>query len=370
VCRFIDLAAWHKFNVFHWHLTDDQGWRLPIAGYERLVEVAAWREGTLIGHDSGQAQVEIDGVPHGGCYTAEEIQRVVAYAAVRGVRILPEVDVPGHVQALLTAYPEMGTTDRVPGVRPRWGISESTLNLEPVTFEFLARVVETLAELFPFPFIHFGGDEAKTEEWAASARVQEQKRERGLTSDRDVQGVFTEELQCWAKRHGRRFMGWDEVVDSGKLTEEAAVMFWRDEGLETEPRDRAALAMGLPLVLANWSWTYFDHYQVAEADRSSEPLAIGGELPLEKVYRWAPLARYEPEWHAQILGAQAQVWTEYIPTQAHLDYMVYPRACAMAQVLWTGSQREDWEAFQARLSEHLPRLGRRGVAYRPIKAKG
>jgi len=364
VRRYIDLAALHKLNLFHWHLTDDQGWRLPVEGYPRIEEIAAWREGTLVGHDCDRATSPIDGIPHGGCYTAEEIRETVAYAAARGVQVLPEVDVPGHVQALVTAYPEFGNTGRPPGVRTCWGISDTTLNLEPGTFAFLERVVETLAGLFPFRYLHFGGDEARTGEWAASERIQERKRELGLCEDREVQHHFTRELQRFAARHGRRMIGWDEIVEAGPLPEGAAVMYWRDSDSE-EGLDVQALRAGAPVVLANCSRTYFDHYQKAGEGMDFEPLAICGNLPIEKVYAWEPLERYPAELQPGVLGAQAQAWTEYIPTRAHLDYMVYPRACALAQVLWTGPAREGWADFERRLESHLPRLDRLGVAYRP-----
>jgi len=360
VRRFIDLAAFHKFNLFHWHLTDDQGWRLPVEGYPKLTEIAAWRDGTLVGHNCDSAKNPSDGIPHGGFYTREEIRGIVAYAAARGVKVLPEVDVPGHVQALVTAYPEFGNTGTAPGVRQCWGISDSTLNLEPATFEFLDRVVATLADLFPFRYLHFGGDEAKTGEWDASARIAERMRELGRPPDSGVQAVFTAYLSQAAEALGRSVIGWDEIIERDEPAPGTAVMYWRDSEL-----DIRALRAGHPLVLANSAQTYFDHYQKAGPGLDFEPLAIGGNLPLEKVYSWKPLDQYPEELRPGILGAQAQLWTEYIPDSAHLDYMAYPRACALAQVLWTEDGREGAEAFAARLDAHQPRLDRLGVAYRP-----
>jgi len=364
VKRFIDLAAYHKFNLFHWHLTDDQGWRLPVSGYPRLAEIAAWRDGTLVGHDSDHAKNPTDGVRHGGAYTADEIRAVVAHAAARGVHILPEIDVPGHVQALVTAYPEFGNTGVAPGVRHRWGISASTLNLEPGTFAFLEKVVATLVELFPFHYLHFGGDEALIDEWAASPRIQERKRELGLASDHDVQGHFTARLRELTRARGRAMIGWDEIIEHDRPPADTAVMLWRDSSRNDLHLDVKALRAGNPLVLANHAHTYFDAYQETSPALEFEPLAIGGKLPLEKVYGWQPFASYPAELRAGVLGAQAQLWTEYIPTRRHLDYMTYPRACALAQVLWTGDC-ENWDAFSFRLAEHLRRLDRLGVAYRP-----
>lgn len=361
VKRFIDLAAFHKFNLLHWHLTDDQGWRLPVEGYPKLTEIAAWRDGTLIGHNEDPSKTATDGVRHGGAYTADEIRDVVAHAAARGVRILPEVDVPGHVQALVTAYPEFGNTGVAPGVRTRWGISDSTLNMEPETLAFLEKVVATLVELFPFHYLHFGGDEALTGEWAASARIQARKRELGLASDHAVQGWFTARLHELTRARGRAMIGWDEIIEHDRPSPETAVMLWRDSTLNNLRLDLKALRAGNPLVLANHSRTYFDAYQGSD----SEPLALGGNLPWEKVYAWRPLADYPAELRDGVLGAQAQLWTEYIPTRRHLDYMTYPRACALAQVLWTGEGREDFGAFSRRLDAHLTRLDRLAVAYRP-----
>ncbi|MEI6493833.1 MAG: beta-N-acetylhexosaminidase [Verrucomicrobiota bacterium] len=365
VRRFIDLAAFHKFNLFHWHLTDDQGWRLPIEGYPKLTEVAAWRNGTLVGHECDRNKNSSDGIRHGGFYTHDEIREIVSYAAARGVHVLPEVDVPGHVQSLVTAYPEFGNAAEAPGVRQCWGISDSTLNLEHATFVFLEKAVATLAELFPFAYVHFGGDEARTVEWAASTRIQERKRELGLESDHDVQGHFTAQLVALLRTHGRKLIGWDEIIEHDLPDPEAAVMYWRDNENPDHGLDRKALENGHGLVLASWSRTYFDHYQAVGPGNDSEPLAIGGNLPLETVYEWDPLARIPEHLRTGVFGAQAQVWTEYIATRNHLDYMVFPRACALAQVLWTGKSREPLADFSARLSSHLPRLDRLGVTYRP-----
>ena len=365
VRRYIDLAAFHKFNLFHWHLTDDQGWRLPVEGYPKLTEIAAWRDGTQVGHGCDRNKNLSDGIRHGGFYTHDEIREIVAYAAARGVRVLPEVDVPGHVQALATAYPEFGNAAEPPGVRQCWGISDSTLNLEPATFEFLGKVVATLADLFPFAYVHFGGDEARTVEWAASPRIQERRRELGLESDRDVQSYFTAQLVALLKKHGRILIGWDEIIEHNLPDPEAAVMYWRDNGNPDHGLDRKALENGHGLVLANWSRTYFDLYQAAGPANDSEPLAIGGSLTLDMVYGWIPFGRIPEHLRSGVLGAQAQVWTEYIATRNHLDYMVFPRACALAQVLWAGDTREPLADFIARLSSHLPRLDRLGVTFRP-----
>ena len=368
--RHLDLMALHKFNVFHWHLTDDQGWRLPVEGYPKLTEIAAWRSGTMIGHESESATNPSDNTRHGGFYTHEEIREIVAYASARGIHVLPEVDLPGHVQALVAAYPEFGTAP-APGVRQNWGISPYALNLEPATFRFLEDLVCTLADLFPFRYVHLGGDEVMAGQWEASSRIQEQKRSLAIASDRGVQHFFTARLQEMLRAHGRRFIGWDEVVESGALDPESAVMFWRewpggaDHSTCFEPVFKA-LENGNGLVLANLAKTYFDAYQVADPERTHEPLAIGNCLPIETVYDWNPLEKIPESLREGVLGAQGQLWTEYMPTRNHLDYMAFPRACALAQVLWTGVHREPFAEFLSRLKIHLPRLDRLGVAYRPL----
>jgi len=361
--RFIDLAALHKFNLFHWHLTDDQGWRLPVEGYPRLTEIAAWRDKTLIGHECDKENRTFIPARHGGFYSHEEIRAIVAYAAARGVHILPEVDVPGHVQSLVTAYPDFGNTGHAPGVRNTWGISDSTLNLEPSTFEFLGKVVSTLADLFPFRYIHFGGDEAKTGEWAASGRIQEHKKELGLETEWEVQNHFTERLHSFAASHSRSMIGWDEIVEHGNPPVDTAAMYWRDG--EHQKVILKALQAGHPVVLANHRHTYLDAYQQPTAEPIGEPLAIGNHLTIEHIYAWEPLAEFPVEFQHNIMGAQGQLWCEYIPNRRHLDYMTYPRACALAQVLWTGTGREPMASFVLRLEEHLRRLDRLGVAYRP-----
>jgi len=366
VKRQLDLMAFHKFNVFHWHLTDDQGWRLPVEGYPKLIEVAAWRGGSLIGHEKQSATNPRDNIPHGGFYSHEEIREIVAYAAARGIHVLPEVDVPGHAQALLAAYPEFGCAD-APSVRQNWGISPYALNLEPATFQFLDAVFATLAELFSFPYIHVGGDEVMTDQWAASPQIQQRKSELGIATDRGVQHYFTARMQEMLKARKRHLIGWDEIMESGELAPDSAVMFWRDIPDEDHHHlTREALENGNGLVLANLAKSYFDLYQVAEPGRSREPLSSWSCLPIETVYEWQPLAPIPEALREGVFGAQGQIWTEYMPTRNHVDYMAFPRACALAQVLWTGSGREPLTEFFTRLRGHLARLDRLGVVYRPL----
>ena len=366
VKRQIDLMAFHKFNVFHWHLTDDQGWRLPVEGYPKLTEIAAWRSGTMIGHEKQSETNPRDNVRHGGFYTHDEIREIVAYAGARGIHVLPEVDVPGHAQALLAAYPEFGCAD-APAVRQNWGISAYALNLEPATFQFLEAVFTTLVDLFPFHYIHVGGDEVMTNQWTASPQIQQHKRDLGIATDRSIQHYFTARLQEMLRVRNRQLIGWDEIMESGALAIESAVMFWRD--LPDEDHHHLALQAlenGNGLVLANLAKSYFDLYQVDGPARDLEPLCSWCSLALETVYGWNPLELIPESLHDGVLGAQGQIWTEYMPTRNHVDYMAFPRACALAQVLWSGKAREPLDEFLTRLRHHLACLDRLGVTYRPL----
>ncbi len=362
--RFIDLAALNKFNLFHWHLTDDQGWRLPIEGYPRLTEVAAWRAQTMIGHDRERETNPYDGVCHGGYYTHEQIREVVGYAAQRGIHVLPEVDIPGHVQALVTAYPEFGVLGTPPGVREYWGISEHVLNLEPVTMQFIEALIDTLIDLFPFRYVHLGGDEALPGQWANSPQVQKRMKQLGIAAVADVQNHFTQSAAGYLAKAGRCLIGWDEIIEHDCCTENTAVMNWRAGGRTTRRYHAEAAAAGLPVVLAPQTHTYFDMRESADDDRATEGWNADTCLPLQCVYDWQPLVHIQDEHHDCVLGGQAQLWTEYIPDFDHLMYMTYPRACALAQVLWTGPSREDWPTFCRRLLMQLSRLDRFNVDYR------
>lgn len=365
VRRFIDLAALHKFNIFHWHLTDDQGWRLPVEGYPRLLDIAAWRSGTLIGHDHYRAENPTDGIRHGGFYTHEEIAEVIRYAAVRGVHVLPEVDVPGHVQALLAAYPEFGASGRTPEVRTCWGISEEVLNLEPETFTFLARLIDTLTGLFPFRLLHFGGDEAKVESWAASDAIRQRMTEFNISDVRHIQPIFTQFLERYLAKAGRRLIGWDELLDSTPPDPSTVIMCWRSGRPGVGQPELRAIEGGHAVVLALSSHLYFDFYQTEEPDRIHEPLAIGGITSLKKVYEFEPERTFAEHDRSLILGAQAQLWTEYIAHPSQLDYMTYPRACALSEAAWCGKHRRPWSEFQSALERHRRCLDRLGVSFHP-----
>jgi beta-glucosidase len=358
VRRHLDLMALHKLNRFHWHLTDDQGWRIEIKQYPKLTDVAAWRKETIIGHERTGPDVQFDGVRHGGFYTQDEIRQVVAYAAERFITVIPEIEMPGHSQAVVAAYPELGSTDGPVEPRTRWGVSEYLLNPEPSTIQFMQNVLGEVLELFPSPWIHIGGDEAVKTQWRENSRIQARIKSLGLQNEEELQSWFIRQMDTFLTARGRRLIGWDEILEGG-LAENATVMAWRG----IEPAVTAART-GHDAVLTPTSHTYFDYYQ--SSDTNSEPLAIGGFLPLDRVYTWEPMpAGLEPQYHGRILGVQGQLWTEYMPGPTQVEYMAFPRLSALAEVAWTPAGRRDLEAFRLRLAPHLDRLRALGVNVRP-----
>lgn len=352
VKRYIDLLALHKFNRFHWHLTDDQGWRIEIKRYPRLTEVGAWRRETMLGHWSDQPR-RFDGKPHGGFYSQDEIREIVAYAAARGIIVVPEIEMPGHAQAAIAAYPELGNVDTPLEVSGEWGISDNVFNVEESTFTFLQNVLLEVLELFPSPYIHIGGDEVPKTQWNTSPTAQAYMRAHGLPDAHALQSDFIRRMDRFLNAHGRTLVGWDEILEGG-LADNAIVMSWRGEegGIE-------AARQGHDVVMTPESDTYFDHYQF---DPSSEGVAIGGLTSLEKVYGYEPVpAALAPDQAKHVLGSQGQLWTEYVPTIERLEYMVYPRMCALAEVVWSPRERDAYARFVDRLRTHVKRLDQMGV---------
>ena len=315
--RFVDTLSVHKMNRFHLHLSDDQGWRMEIKKYPKLTEVGAWREETLKGHYRDKPH-RYDGVRHGGFYTQNELKSLVAYAAARHVTIVPEIEMPGHAQAAIAAYPELGNTGKPLPVRTIWGVNRNIFNAEEETILFLEDVLTEVLEVFPGPFIHIGGDEAPKDQWKASEKAQARIAALGLKDEDELQSWFIRRMDAFLVERGRRLIGWDEILEGG-LAPNATVMSWRgNQGGITAAR------AGHDVVMAPTHSTYFDYYQ-APAER--EPLAIGGFLPLEKVYTFDPIpAELSDEEAKHILGTQGQLWTEYIKTPAQAEYMGVPAA--------------------------------------------
>ena len=347
VKQYLDLMSMYKFNVFHWHLTDDQGWRIEIKRYPKLTSIGAWRDSTIENHYSTFPRTW-NTTRYGGFYTQEQIKEVVAYAAARQITVVPEIEMPGHARAALAAYPEYscnGNKQAVPGV---WGVFDDVFCTKDSTILFLQNILDEVMELFPSPYIHVGGDEVPKTRWKQCPRCQATIKTLALADEHELQSYFIGQMDQYLQAHNRKLIGWDEILEGG-LTSGAAVMSWRgtEGGI-------AAAKQGHFVVMSPGSHCYFDHYQGKSV---SEPLAIGGYTPLEKVYEFNPIPEGLKDYEARfILGGQANLWTEYIPTFDQLTYMTYPRAIALSQALWGGT-KAPYKAFEGVLKTcHIPRL--------------
>lgn len=351
--RYVDLAALHKYNVFHLHLTDDQGWRFASNRYPRLQERASWRSET-----QRHLQDFADGTPHGGFYTLDQLRALVRYAKDRGVTVMPELEFPGHVLALLAAYPELGNHPET-GYQPAttFGVFPEVLNLSDEAMRVIFDLYEELLDIFDSPYIHVGGDECPRDEWVVSPAADELAAQRRLAGPEYLQRWLTEQLRDWLADRGRRLVGWDEINDEGPLPG-AVAMAWRDAAYGVK-----AAEAGMDVVMAPLNHTYFDFYA---SDDPNEAYAIGGLTTLEKAYAFEPLAGVPDEFQPRVLGTQCQLWREYIADTRRTDYMLYPRACAHAEVAWSAPDGRSYEEFLTRLGPHLDRLTALGVEYRPL----
>ena len=347
VKRYLDVMQVHKLNRFHWHLTDDQGWRIEIKKYPRLTEKGAVRKETLVGHLQPKDNV-FDGTPYGEglFYTQDQIREVVAYAAARGITVIPEIDLPGHMVAALACYPELGCTSGPYEVWPMWGVADDVLCPgNEKTFEFIENVLSEVADLFPSEYIHIGGDECPKVRWEKCPKCQARIKALGLEADERhsaeyfLQSYVTERVEAFLATRGKRIIGWDEILE-GKLAQDATVMSWRgiSGGLE-------AARLGHDAIMTPNSYLYFDYYQSDNQD--AEPLAIGGYLPVSKVYSYEPFEEgMTEEEKSHIIGVQANLWTEYITTESQLEYMLLPRLAALSEVQWCQPQNKNWERFE------------------------
>ncbi|MFF7972853.1 family 20 glycosylhydrolase [Streptomyces sp. NPDC007905] len=367
VLRYLDLMAAHKLNVFHFHLTDDQGWRIEIRRYPKLTEVASWRARTKFGHRASPLWEE---KPHGGYYTQDDIREIVAYAAERHITVVPEIDVPGHSQAAIAAYPELGNTDVIDttalSVWDNWGISPNVLAPTDTTLRFYEGVFEEVLELFPADaaefsaFVHIGGDECRKDQWSESLAAKTRITDLGLASEDELQSWFIGHFDRWLSARGRRLIGWDEILEGG-LAPGAAVSSWRGYGGGV-----AAARAGHDVVMCPEQHVYLDHRQ---APGEGEPVPIGFVRTLEDVYRFEPVPpQLTADEAAHVLGTQANVWTEAMEDSARVDYQTFPRLAAFAEVAWSrlpAPQQRDYADFERRMAAHYRRLDALGVGYRP-----
>ncbi|WP_051336066.1 glycoside hydrolase family 20 protein [Aquimarina latercula] len=352
--KYIDMLAMLKMNTFHWHLTEDQGWRIEIKKYPRLTEIGSYREETLIGHYNDQPH-QFDGKRYGGFYTQEEVKEIVAFATSRNVTIIPEIEMPGHSQAAIAAYPELGCSGEEVKVATKWGVFEEVYCPNQKTFVFLENVLDEVVDLFPGKYIHIGGDEAPKTKWKSCNYCQQLIKEKGLKDERGLQSYFIARIEKYINSKGRQIIGWDEILEGG-LALNATVMFWRGtDGAVQAAKD------GHDLILSPTSNCYFDYYQ---SDNENEPLAIGGFLPLEKVYNFNPIPEgMNPSEEKRVLGVQGNVWTEYMPTYDKVEYMAFPRAIALSEVVWTIDKNKDYSDFVSRLANFHIRLDTLDVNY-------
>ena len=349
VKKFIDILAMHNMNVFHWHLTEDQGWRLEIKSHPELTAKSSMRSGTVIGHN---ATVD-DSIPHGGFYTQQEAREIVEYARQRHITVIPEIDMPGHMLAALAAYPELGCTGGPYEVGHRWGVYKDVLCLEKEsTYKFVQDVIDEVVEIFPAKYFHIGGDESPTVMWEKCPKCLQKAKDEN-TDIKHLQQYFTNRVEKYLNGKGKSIIGWDEILE-GKINQSATIMSWRG----VEPGLKAA-KQGHDVIMTPSSHVYFDHYQAK--DTKHEPDAIGGCSPVDKVYSYEPLPdTLSAEAKSRIKGVQANLWTEYIPFTTQAEYMVLPRMAALAEVQWTPVAKKNFDDFSKRalrLSDLYDRYG-------------
>ena len=367
--KFIDLIAMHKMNTFHWHLTDDQGWRIEIKKYPKLTSIGSKRTETVAGHvlkspvslRIWKDVQEYDGIPHEGYYTQEEIKEVVAYASERFITIIPEIDLPGHTSSLIAAYPEYGSSDKNIGVKTIWGIQEDIIKPNENTFNFLKDVFTEIADLFPSKYIHIGGDEANKKQWIESEEVQEIIKNLELEDEAQLQSYFISRMEKILNSLNKKIIGWDEIIEGG-LNPNATIMSWRGvEGGIT------AAKAGNYAIMTPTSHCYFDYYQRKSSD---EPLAIGGFTPLQKVYEFEPIPKeLDLNQSSKILGAQGNLWTEFIKTPEQVEYMTVPRMTALSEVVWSKRKVRNFKEFKLRLNLYKYFLDLENINYSPHEFK-
>ena len=354
--KFIDIMSIHKMNKFHWHLTDDHGWRIEIKQYPKLTEIGSMRDGTLIGHSRFAGKnPKFDNVPHGGFYTQEDIKDIIKYAEERFIEIIPEIDMPGHTASLIASYPELGTLKEKTEVKKIWGVQDEILIPTENTFNFLDNLFREVSDIFPSSYVHIGGDEARKKQWIESEEVKNLMKKLEIEDEDSLQTYFIGRVQKILNNYGKKIIGWDEIIEGG-LVNDATVMSWRGE----EGGVFAAKA-GNNAIMSPTSHLYFDYYQA----KTGEPMAIGGLIPLEKVYSYEPIPDgLDINQATKILGAQGNVWTEYIKTPEMVEYMSVPRMTALSEIVWSKRKKRNFSEFKKRLNFYKYFLDKKKINYR------
>ncbi len=355
--KHIDLLALHKMNTFHWHLTEDQGWRIEIKKYPKLTQIGSVRKQSMVGRYSDN---KYDGTPYGGFYTQDEVRDVVKYAQSKYVTIIPEIEMPGHSAGVLSAYPEFGSNpDKIVDVVSKWGVFEDVLFPREETFKFLEDVLTEVMDLFPGQYIHIGGDECPKTQWRQSRFCQDLMKKNGLKDEHELQSYFIQRIDKFVTAKGRRIIGWDEILEGG-LSPNATVMSWRGVA-----GGIAAARQNHDVIMTPTTYCYLDYYQMDKKEQQTAPIAIGGYLPLEKVYSFNPSVTdsLTADQAKHVLGVQANLWTEYVLTPEYAEYMLYPRLIAVAETGWTPQADRNIDDFKKRLEVHKKRLDYLNVNY-------
>ena len=362
VLKFIDMLAYHKMNTFHWHLTDDQGWRIEIKKYPKLTQIGAFRNRTLEGRYTSPDKRKWDNTRYGGFFTQEEIKEVVAYAQKRFITVIPEVEMPGHAVAALASYPELSCTGGPFEVEGLWGVFNDIYCPKEGTFEFLENVLSEVIDLFPSEYIHIGGDEAPKVRWKNCAHCQALMKQEGLKDEHELQSYFVKRIEKFVESKGRHIIGWDEILEGG-LAPNATVMSWRGEagGIEAAKQNH-------DVIMTPNTYVYLDYYQ---ADPKTQPLGIGGFLPLWKVYSYNPMpSSLTPAEAKHIRGVQGNIWTEYIPDPNQAEYMALPRGAAVAEIGWSPESKRNYPDFKQRIIQQFKRYDGIGWNYCDVILKG
>ena len=352
VKRYIDYIALHKMNYFHWHLTEDQGWRIEIKKYPNLTKKGAWRDGTIIGRHPGTGN---DSIHYGGFYTQKEVKEIVAYAAKRYVTIIPEIEMPGHSSAALTAYPYLGCTGGPYQVQQTWGVFNDVFCAgNDSVFTFLQNVLDEVIPLFPSKYVHIGGDECPKESWKVCPKCQKRMTDNHLKNEHELQSYFVQRMEKYINSKGKTLIGWDEILEGG-LAPNAVVMSWRGEegGIEAAKQNH-------DVIMTPGNFVYLDHSQ----SKKEDSVTIGGYTPVKETYSYEPIPKELSDTAAKhVLGAQGNVWSEYMGNTKKVEYMIFPRVSALSEVLWSPKDKRDWSSFETRLQTQVKRYDLWGANY-------